>query len=202
MPIIISTPLAEILPAGAIMSLAGMTIPENALLCDGQEVNRGVYADLFAAIGTEYGVGDGSTTFNLPNLNDVTFRGVDDGRGADLIDPARTVGSIQNDAATNPTVPFAATVSSMAGHTHTGPSPQGGGHSHPWVMGGGSLGSEVYKNAEGPSTSGSITSTSAGAHTHTVQTTSTNDHTHTVSNNVSAANTTTHTLTMRSIIII
>lgn len=55
------------LPAGTIISYAGQTVPDGFLLCDGAAVSRTTYSDLFAAIGTEYGSGDGSTTFNLPN---------------------------------------------------------------------------------------------------------------------------------------
>ena len=56
------------LPAGTMVQWAGATAPANWLLCDGTAVSRTTYATLFAAIGTAYGVGDGSTTFNLPDL--------------------------------------------------------------------------------------------------------------------------------------
>jgi microcystin-dependent protein len=55
-------------PAGVIQMYAGSTAPTNWLLCDGSAVSRTTYANLFSAIGTNYGTGDGSTTFNLPNL--------------------------------------------------------------------------------------------------------------------------------------
>ena len=66
------------LPAGITAPYAGSTPPAGWLICDGSAINRTYYADLFAAIGTTYGVGDGSTTFNIPNytgaklLNSVT----------------------------------------------------------------------------------------------------------------------------------
>lgn len=53
-------------PAGMTMDYAGNTIPAGYLLCDGSAVSRSTYSTLFAAIGTLWGVGDGSTTFNLP----------------------------------------------------------------------------------------------------------------------------------------
>ena len=53
---------------GMIKPFAGTTVPTGYLLCDGSAVSRTTYADLFAAIGTTYGSGDGSTTFNLPDL--------------------------------------------------------------------------------------------------------------------------------------
>lgn len=56
------------MPAGAIMPYAGTTAPAGFLFCQGQAVSRTTYARLFDAIGTTYGVGDGSTTFNVPDL--------------------------------------------------------------------------------------------------------------------------------------
>lgn len=55
------------LPAGVIMDYAGATAPAQWLLCDGSAVSRTTYADLYAAIGVTFGVGDNSTTFNLPD---------------------------------------------------------------------------------------------------------------------------------------
>ena len=58
---------------GSVTWYAGAGTPENYLLCDGSAVSRTNYADLFAVIGTTYGAGDGSTTFNLPLLTDERF---------------------------------------------------------------------------------------------------------------------------------
>lgn len=55
---------------GAIVAYGGSSLPTDYLECNGQAVSRSDYADLFSVIGTTYGVGDGSTTFNLPNLQD------------------------------------------------------------------------------------------------------------------------------------
>ncbi len=55
-------------PAGGVMPFAGSTAPAGWLLCYGQAVSRSQYGELFAVLGTSYGSGDGSTTFNLPNL--------------------------------------------------------------------------------------------------------------------------------------
>lgn len=65
------------IPAGAMMAWASDVIPTNWLLCDGSSVSRSTYASLFAIIGTQYGVGDGTTTFNLPNLKGRTIVGKD-----------------------------------------------------------------------------------------------------------------------------
>jgi microcystin-dependent protein len=56
------------LPVGSMAMFAGSIAPAGWLLCDGMAVSRTAYADLFALIGTTYGVGDNTTTFNLPNL--------------------------------------------------------------------------------------------------------------------------------------
>jgi microcystin-dependent protein len=55
-------------PAGVVLPFAGSTAPTGWLLCFGQAVSRTTYADLFTAIATNHGVGDGSTTFTLPDL--------------------------------------------------------------------------------------------------------------------------------------
>jgi len=55
-------------PAGVIEAFAGSVAPSGYLFCDGSAVSRTTYAALFAAIGSGYGAGDGSTTFNLPDL--------------------------------------------------------------------------------------------------------------------------------------
>lgn len=62
-------PTGDTFPIGAYAFIAGEQTPTNWLRCDGQAVSRTEYADLFNVIGTTYGAGDGSTTFNLPNVN-------------------------------------------------------------------------------------------------------------------------------------
>ncbi|MBR2556475.1 MAG: tail fiber protein [Aeriscardovia sp.] len=62
-------------PTGCVQAFAGSTTPAGWLLCDGSAVSRTTYAKLFAVIGTTYGTGDGSTTFNLPNLVDKFIEG-------------------------------------------------------------------------------------------------------------------------------
>ena len=64
-------------PTGGIVEYAGTTAPNGWLLCDGSAISRTTYADLFEVIGTTFGEGDGSTTFNLPNRKNKTGVGVD-----------------------------------------------------------------------------------------------------------------------------
>ncbi|HEY4029961.1 MAG TPA: phage tail protein, partial [Caulobacteraceae bacterium] len=67
---LIDTFLRQIVPAGAVLPYAGLTVPAGFFLCNGQAVSRTDNAALFAAIGAAWGAGDGSTTFNLPDLRD------------------------------------------------------------------------------------------------------------------------------------
>jgi len=80
---------------GMVCYFAQATPPAGYLKRNGAAVSRTTYARLFAKIGTTYGAGDGSTTFNLPDGRGVFDRGLDDGRG---FDPGRTLGSYQDSA--------------------------------------------------------------------------------------------------------
>lgn len=82
-------------PPGIILPYAASTPPAGFLECDGAAISRTTYAALYAAIGTTFGVGDGSTTFNKPDLRGYFLRGWDHGRG---VDPGRAFGSVQGDA--------------------------------------------------------------------------------------------------------
>lgn len=67
--------LSALIPPGTLIHYAGRTVPSGWLICNGANVSRTDYAALFAAIGTIYGAGNGSTTFGLPNLNGRFFEG-------------------------------------------------------------------------------------------------------------------------------
>ena len=90
--------VAQAAPSGQIAFFAGSSAPAGWLKANGAAVSRTAYAALFAVIGTTYGAGDGSTTFNLPDLRGEFMRGWDDGRG---IDRGRAFGSAQGDAIRN-----------------------------------------------------------------------------------------------------
>jgi hypothetical protein len=108
-----------LVPAGAVVSFAMNTAPTGYLKCDGSAVSRSTYADLFTAIGTTFGSGNGSTTFNLPELRGEFVRGWDDGRG---IDSGRAFGSAQGDQ--------------FGAHTHTYQRNIDGGSGQPGGSGG------------------------------------------------------------------
>jgi microcystin-dependent protein len=83
---------SNFVPASAIMSFACSTAPSGWLECNGDAVSRTTYADLFAAIGTTFGSGNNTTTFNLPDLRGEFIRGWDHGR---TVDNGRAFGSSQ-----------------------------------------------------------------------------------------------------------
>lgn len=79
-------------PPGAVQAFARATPPLGWLRANGAAVSRTTYNALFAAIGTTFGAGDGSTTFTLPDLRGEFVRGLDDGRG---VDAGRLIGTAQ-----------------------------------------------------------------------------------------------------------
>jgi len=93
---------------GSVIAFAGMNIPSGWLVCDGREISRTIYSGLYSVIGTNWGQGNGDTTFNLPDLRGQFLRGVSE---ASSVDPDATsryakyqggnssnnVGSYQND---------------------------------------------------------------------------------------------------------
>jgi len=81
-------------PSGTVIWYAANSAPTDYLECDGAAVSRTTYAGLFAAISTTFGVGDGSTTFNIPDLRGEFIRGWDNGKGTDS---GRAFGSSQTD---------------------------------------------------------------------------------------------------------
>ena len=94
----IAAKIDQAAPAGTVAYVAGSAAPAGWLKANGAAVSRTTYAPLFAAIGTRYGAGDGSSTFNLPDLRGEFIRGWDDGRGVDV---GRALGSAQGDAIRN-----------------------------------------------------------------------------------------------------
>lgn len=62
------SPAAQFVPSGTVAAFAGSSAPSGYLICDGSAVSRSTYAGLFSVVGTTYGTGNGTTTFNLPDL--------------------------------------------------------------------------------------------------------------------------------------
>jgi len=97
------TQLLTYVSSGMVLAFAGSGVPSGWLECNGAAVSRAAYAGLFSVIGVLWGSGDGSTTFNVPDMRGEFLRGWDNGRG---IDGGRTLASNQSDA--------------FKSHTHSG----------------------------------------------------------------------------------
>ena len=111
--------LPQAVPTGSVHMMATTTAPSGYLKCNGAAVSRTTYADLFAIIGTTHGAGDGSSTFNVPDLRGEFVRGWDDSRG---VDSGRSFGSSQSDANKQHNHTASATTSiSPSAHNHVFP---------------------------------------------------------------------------------
>ena len=192
-------------PTGSVIAFAGASAPTGWLMCNGDAVSRTTYAALFSTLGSTYGAGDGSTTFNLPDLRGEFVRGLDGGRG---VDSGRTLGSAQSgqnashshtgSAASAGAHSHTASSSSSGSHSHSGSAASGGSHSHshdvPWrttTVPAGSADSVFGANLG----SGGTTSTD-GAHTHSLSIYSDGAHSHSVTVNSGGAHD--HTLTINT----
>jgi len=143
----------QVIPSGLVASFACEVAPSGWLECDGGEISRSLYANLFAAIGTLWGEGDGVTTFHLPDFRAQFLRGWDHGRG---LDGGRVFASDQDSQNKN--------------HNHGGFTSNSGNHTHNYTV-------NNFTNANvgsGPiaSVMGRVeevrTSQSAGVHQHQI----------------------------------
>jgi len=117
------------IPAGSVFDYAGTAAPSGYLLCFGQAVSRSTYSDLFTAIGTTFGSGDGSTTFNLPDLRGRVAAGKDDmgGSAANRITSGGSGITGTTLGASGGTQTHTLTTAEMPSHTHTIPTFSGCG---------------------------------------------------------------------------
>jgi microcystin-dependent protein len=108
-------------PVGTVTSFAGSTAPSGWLLCSGQTVSRTTYAGLFAVLNTTYGSGDGSTTFNIPDLRGRTIAGLDNmgGTAAGRLSAATIGGGGDNLGEVGGSQTHALVTAEMPSHTHT-----------------------------------------------------------------------------------
>jgi microcystin-dependent protein len=184
--------LLNVMPVGAMVDFAGATAPAGFRLCDGSQVSRITYRSLFDVIGTTYGIGDGSLTFNLPDYRGrfpltKTAAGTGSTLGASggALDHVHTVGSHTHSVSIT-------SASNGGFSTNTG---NAGGHGH--SFGGGSTdqasGSFVNVAAGGDHTlptfahthdAGSLSINGVSDHNHSV---SVSDHTHGVSGSTGSA---------------
>lgn len=144
-------------PTGCVLPYSGAAAPSGYLLCDGTAVSRTTYSDLFAICGTAYGVGDGSTTFNLPDMRGRMAFGKGTHTDVDALgdnDGETTVG--------NRRAKHKHTVDTHSGHTHTVTGVQSVGTAE---IGGNGPVKEFWESQP-------RTTSSSGSHTHAVGPTS------------------------------
>lgn len=161
----------SLIPAGCMMAFAGPNAPQGWLFCYGQELSRSTYASLFSAIGTRFGAGNGSTTFNAPDLRGRVIAGKDDmgGTAAGRLTGAVTgvtLGAAGGESAH--TLSYA----EMPSHSHSSgglSASSAGNHNHVFNIWAGDGGRTDGAGGNGVSSvSGSSATAFAGAHTHTI----------------------------------
>jgi microcystin-dependent protein len=177
--------------AGARGEFYAVTPPQGWLKANGAVVSRTVYERLFNVIGTNYGAGDGSTTFNLPNDQGLFARGWDE---SGIYDPGRAFGSVQGSqnlahshggvTNLNGSHAHGASTDAQGGHTHSGTTQTAGSHSHGVPQnrvggGGGAYASLKSEDAAGVD----VPTSTAGSHTHTLIVDGVAPHAHTVTVN-------------------
>ena len=108
------------MPTGAVVPFGGSSAPTGFLLCAGQAVSRSTYSALFSVISTTYGAGDGSSTFNLPDLRGRVVAGQDDMGGSSADRLTGQTGGVDGDtlAATGGAETHVLTTAQLATHTH------------------------------------------------------------------------------------
>ena len=108
-------------PTGSLVPYAGTSAPTGWLFCYGQAVSRTTYVDLFTALGTTYGSGDGSTTFNLPDLRGRVIAGKDDMGGSSANRLTDQSGGLNGDTLgdSGGSETHTLTTAQLAAHTHT-----------------------------------------------------------------------------------
>lgn len=139
--------------AGMLVPYAGAAAPTGWLLCFGQQISRTTYADLFTAIGTVYGIGDGVTTFNIPDLRGRVIAGKDD-MGATSADRlTNQTGGLDGDVlgATGGAETHTLTTAELPAHTHSVPSGANAGSNYAL---GGSGGSQTAAQTTGSTGNG------------------------------------------------
>jgi microcystin-dependent protein len=163
-------------PIGGVIDFAGSTPPTGFLLCYGQAISRTTYASLFAIVGTSFGTGDGSTTFNLPDLRGRVSAGKDDmgGSAASRLTNAASGVAGTTLGASGGAQTHTLTTAQLASHSHSVTDP---GHQHTGagagvanVAGGGTPIASGVSGVTGTSTTGiSIASAGSGEAHNNVQ---------------------------------
>lgn len=162
---------------GMVAAFDRETPPPGWLVRNGDNVSRKTYAKLFAVIGTRYGAGDGSTTFNIGDSRGLFIRALDGDRG---LDPERELGSLQYGQ--NASHSHTASAAAAGGHAHTGTALNAGHHIHTVPSANYNV-STGYGEQPASGPIASVNSAAAGDHSHALQIAATPDHQHAVTVN-------------------
>jgi microcystin-dependent protein len=125
----VATALAALVPSGTVSQTARSTAPTGYLLCDGSAISRTTYSSLFDAIGTAYGAGDNSTTFNIPNLKGRIPVGFDSSQTE--FDTLGETGGAKTHTLTTAEMPSHTHVQDSHNHTQNSHNHSQNAHSHP-----------------------------------------------------------------------
>ena len=149
-----SAAVSVLMPTASLMPYAGSSAPTGYLLCDGAAISRTTYSDLFGIVGTTYGVGDGSTTFNIPDLRGRVIAGQDDMGGTSANRLTNQTGGLNGDTlgATGGNETHTLTIAQMPSHNHGGGTV---GTSHISDVSGGGERTHPYNNGGSISSQGS-----------------------------------------------
>jgi len=118
----------EGLPTATIVPWSSASVPTGYLECDGAAVSRTTYADLFAIISTTYGVGDGSSTFNVPDLQDNVAMGKSGTKALASTGGANTVAVAASGTVGGTTANATLSTAQLASHSHSTSIRSGTGH--------------------------------------------------------------------------
>jgi microcystin-dependent protein len=158
---------------GAVIDFAGAAAPLGFLMCYGQAVSRATYAKLWSVLGSAYGAGDGSTTFNVPDLRGRVIAGKDDMGGTSANRLTNQSGGLNGDVlgATGGAETHTLTTAQLASHSHSGTTDSAGGHSHTFgVRQGGAVGGTPIASQHWGDATATVSTAAVGAHGHTFTT--------------------------------
>ena len=160
-----SAAVSVLMPSGSLMPYAGSSAPTGYLLCDGAAISRTTFSALFALVGTTYGSGDGSSTFNIPDLRGRVIAGQDDMGGVSANRLTGLSGGVDGDilGGSGGAETHTLSIAQMPAHTH-GLSTATGNNNQTGVAGNAPKGTDLGSPTVGTYSGGAISTGGGGAH--------------------------------------